>query len=149
MSVVDGAPAITIIDESYNANPASMAAALGVLEMAALVNGGRRIAVLGDMLELGAEGPRLHAGLANAVLKSKADLVFCCGAQMDALYQVLPEGWRGGHSNDSRELALKVVEAVKPGDILLIKGSKGSKMGYVIEALQNMQSKTKEHRNAV
>jgi UDP-N-acetylmuramoyl-tripeptide--D-alanyl-D-alanine ligase len=141
-----GAPVI-IIDESYNANPASMAAALSVLEMAQPKEGGRRIAVLGDMLELGAEGPRLHAGLANPLLKARADLVFCCGPQMDALYQQLPEGWRGAHTNDSRDLAPQVAQSVRPGDVVLVKGSKSVRMGYVIEALQQLQAK--ENRNAV
>ncbi len=132
----EGKPPLTIIDESYNANPASMLAAFKVFEMVNPVPGGRRIAVLGDMLELGKDGPRLHAELANPLLRAKTDLLFCCGPQMDALYQALPEPWRGGHADDSRALAKKLLEAVKPGDVLLVKGSAGSKMGYIVHALQ-------------
>jgi UDP-N-acetylmuramoyl-tripeptide--D-alanyl-D-alanine ligase len=131
-----GQPALIVIDESYNANPASMTAALSVLEMAQPSGEGRRIAVLGDMLELGAEGPHLHAALANPLLKARADLVFCCGPQMDALYSLLPDLWKGAHTADSRALAEQVADAVRPGDIILVKGSAGSKMSYVIEALQ-------------
>jgi UDP-N-acetylmuramoyl-tripeptide--D-alanyl-D-alanine ligase len=149
IAVGDGPP-ITLIDESYNANPASMAAALSVLEMAAPVPGGRRIAVLGDMLELGPEGPRLHAALANPLLKARVDLVFCCGPQMEALYNVLPEGWKGGHAPDSRALAPLVSAAVKPGDVVLVKGSAGSKMAYIVEALQNLNAlKPKDNRHAL
>lgn len=133
--LLDGGAA-TLIDESYNANPASMAAALGVLEMAVPGPGGRRIAVLGDMLELGPEGPRLHAGLANPLLKARVDLVFCCGPQMEALYALLPPAWQGAHAPDSRALAPLATAALQAGDVVLIKGSAGSKMAYVIEAMR-------------
>ncbi|MCC7037468.1 MAG: UDP-N-acetylmuramoylalanyl-D-glutamyl-2,6-diaminopimelate--D-alanyl-D-alanine ligase [Alphaproteobacteria bacterium] len=149
LNIAEGQPPLTIIDESYNANPASMAAAFRVFEMASPAEGGRRIAVLGDMLELGKDGPRLHADLANPLLRAKVDLLYCCGPQMDALYQALPEPWRGGHANDSRALAALVVAAVKPGDVLLVKGSAGSKMGYIVHELQVARDKTKEQRNAV
>jgi UDP-N-acetylmuramoyl-tripeptide--D-alanyl-D-alanine ligase len=143
-------PAMIVIDDSYNANPASMQAAFQVLEMYAPSTGGRRIAALGDMLELGKEGPRLHAGLANPLLKAKVDLLFCCGPLMDALYQSIPEDWRGAHEKDSRLLAEKIAASVKPGDIVLVKGSAGSKMGYVVQALQNLQKeKTKDKQHAL
>lgn len=147
--VEEGAAPVVVIDESYNANPASMAAALSVLEMTTPESGGRRIAVLGDMLELGAEGPRLHAALANPLLKAKVDLVFCCGPQMGALYDLLPQDWRGAHMPDSQTLATAVAAAVKPGDVVLVKGSAGSKMAYVVEALRGLQHKTKDQRHAV
>jgi UDP-N-acetylmuramoyl-tripeptide--D-alanyl-D-alanine ligase len=152
VTTVEGQPPFTIINESYNANPASMLAAFEVFAMAEPTGEGRRIAVLGDMLELGKEGPRLHATLANPLLHAKADLVFCCGAQMDALYQMLPPDWRGGHANNSQLLAPLVTAAAKPGDVFLIKGSAGSKMSYVVQALQSMalpQTKTKETQNAL
>ena len=149
ITLEDGLPPVTIIDESYNANPASMLAAFGVFEMVAPAAGARRIAVLGDMLELGRDGPMLHAGLANPLLRAKADLLFCCGPQMDALYQALPPGWRGAHADDSRALAALVVAAVKPGDVVLVKGSAGSKMGYIVHALQAAQQAKKDKRNAV
>lgn len=150
--IAEGQPPLTIIDESYNANPASMLAAFQVLELAQPAAGGRRIAVLGDMLELGKDGPTLHAGLANPLLKAKTDVVFCCGAQMDALYQLLPPDWRGAHAKDSQLLAPLVAAAVKPGDVVLVKGSKGSKMPYVLQALQALalpQTKTKESSHAL
>jgi UDP-N-acetylmuramoyl-tripeptide--D-alanyl-D-alanine ligase len=143
--IADGMAPITIINESYNANPASMLAAFQVFEMVEPAAGGRRIAVLGDMLELGPKGPQLHAGLVNPILKAKADLVFCCGAQMDALYQILPEGWRGGQAKNSQELAPLVAATAKPGDVFLVKGSAGSKMSYVLQALQMLQIKEKLH----
>ncbi|MCE9506872.1 MAG: UDP-N-acetylmuramoylalanyl-D-glutamyl-2,6-diaminopimelate--D-alanyl-D-alanine ligase [Alphaproteobacteria bacterium] len=152
VTIAEGQPPLTIINESYNANPASMLAAFKVFEMAVPPAGGRRIAVLGDMLELGRDGPRLHAELANPLLKAKTDLVFCCGAQMDALYHVLPPDWRGAHTKDSQELAKQVAAAVGPGDIVLVKGSAGSKMSYVVQALQSLalpQGKTKEQLHAL
>jgi UDP-N-acetylmuramoyl-tripeptide--D-alanyl-D-alanine ligase len=148
-----GKPPLTIIDESYNANPASMLASFKVFELVNPAPGGRRIAVLGDMLELGKDGPRLHAELANPLLRAKTELLFCCGPQMDALYNALPEGWRGAHADDSKSLVARVIEAVRPGDVLLIKGSAGSKMGYIIHALQHLspaaQNNPGSKRNAV
>lgn len=141
-----GAPPLTVIDESYNANPASMLAAFQVLELATPAKGGRRIAILGDMLELGKEGPQLHAGLANPLLKAKTDLVFCCGPQMEAMFALLPPDWQGGHAKDSRALIPLVAEAVKGGDVVLVKGSAGSKMAYIVEALQSLN---KDQRHAV
>lgn len=151
VTIIKGQPPITIIDDSYNANPASMLAAFEVFAMTEPAAGGRRIAVLGDMLELGRDGPRLHEELANPLLKSKTDLLFCCGPLMDALYQALPEPWRGAHEKDSRLLADPLVAAVQPGDVLLIKGSAGSKMAYIIQALQNLQppSSSKDQRHAL
>lgn len=152
ITLIEGQPPITIIDESYNANPGSMLAAFKVFEMAEPAPGGRRIAILGDMLELGPTGPTMHANLANPLLHAKADLLFCCGPQMDALFQQLPEPWRGGHANDSKALIPLIAEAVKPGDVLLIKGSAGSKMAYIVEALQALhqtQIKPKDNKNAL
>lgn len=137
----DAAP-ITIIDESYNANPAAMQAAFKVLEMCKPKSDGRRIAVLGDMLELGPNGPTMHADLANPLLKAKTDVVYTCGPQMEALFSTLPPPWQGAHEKDSFALCDIVTSAVKPGDVILIKGSLGSKMAYVVEALQNMRITT-------
>jgi|AntRauTorcE11897_2_1112592.scaffolds.fasta_scaffold00188_23 UDP-N-acetylmuramoyl-tripeptide--D-alanyl-D-alanine ligase len=136
-------PPVTLIDESYNANPEAMKAAFKVLELYEPKAEGRRIAVLGDMMELGPSGPKMHADLANPLLIAKADLVFTCGPQMEALHNTLPEPWRGGHTQDSFALCDAVTEAVKPGDVILVKGSLGSKMAYVVEALQGLRkSKT-------
>src|ERR1700760_4690458 len=88
----------TLIDESYNANPASMAAAINVLGQAGIGPRGRRIAVLGDMLELGPTGPALHAGLLEAIKTNNIDLVYCCGPLMRHLWDALSTGKRGGYA---------------------------------------------------
>lgn len=129
LDLPDG-PAL-LIDDSYNGQPPAMRAGLGVL---AAQRGTRRIAVLGDMRELGSYGPALHAGLLPDVLAS-ADLVFCCGPLMRALYDALPEERRGAHRESSEELAPLVREAVRPGDVILVKGSLGSRMAVVVRAL--------------
>ena len=123
---------ITVIDESYNANPASMAAALALLGAAK----GRRIAVLGDMLEMGEGGLAHHAGLANPIADNKVDLVFASGAQMKALWDALPEAQRGAYAENSAGLAPQVMAAVKPGDTVLVKGSNGAKMSLIVETLR-------------
>ncbi len=130
---------IEIIDESYNANPASMAAALDVLAATPIARGGRRIAVLGDMLELGAGSDRLHVGLARAVTDAKADLVFLCGPRMRALWSEIPAGIRGAYRETSAELAPDLVKRIQPGDVVLVKGSLGSRMALIVEALKNRE----------
>ncbi len=127
-----------LIDDSYNANPSSLRAAVAVLGSSRPGNGGRRIAVLGDMLELGAEGERLHAGLAQPIEDAGIDLVFCCGSLMAALAEALPPALRGGHASDSQSLAPEVVAALGPGDVVLVKGSLGSRMAVVVEALKGI-----------
>jgi UDP-N-acetylmuramoyl-tripeptide--D-alanyl-D-alanine ligase len=126
----------TLIDESYNANPASMAAALTVLGQAKLGSRGRRIAVLGDMLELGASGPALHRGLADAIAANKIDTVFCCGPLMQHLWEALPSAQKGGYAEASAALESKVVAALGTGDVIMIKGSLGSRMKPIVTALQ-------------
>jgi UDP-N-acetylmuramoyl-tripeptide--D-alanyl-D-alanine ligase len=123
---------IEIVDECYNANPASMAAALSLLASVK----GRRIAVLGDMLEMGKDAPAQHAGLADAVAASNADAVFLCGKNMKALWNVLPEAVRGAYAEDSARLAPWVAAAVREGDTVLVKGSNGSRMAVVVEAIK-------------
>ena len=123
---------ICVIDESYNANPASMAAALALLGNAK----NRKIAVLGDMLEMGEGGLKHHAGLAAPVEANKVDLVFACGAQMKALWDALPASRRGAYAQTSALLAQQVKAAVKPSDTVLVKGSNGAKMSLIIEALK-------------
>jgi UDP-N-acetylmuramoyl-tripeptide--D-alanyl-D-alanine ligase len=123
---------IHVIDESYNANPASMAAALAMLAKAR----GRRIAVLGDMLELGSESARLHAELAAPVETARVDFVFASGPLMKSLWDALPKGRRGAYATSSSELLPSVVGALRDGDTVLVKGSNGSKMGVIVEALR-------------
>src|ERR1700748_336736 len=116
----------TLIDESYNANPASMAAAINGLGQAEVGPRGRRIAVLGDMRELGPTGPSLHGGLAEAVKANGIDLVYCCGPLMRNLWDALSAGKRGGYADSSAGLESQVVSAVRAGDAIMIKGSLGS-----------------------
>jgi UDP-N-acetylmuramoyl-tripeptide--D-alanyl-D-alanine ligase len=122
----------TLLDESYNASAASVRAALSVLR---LLPAERRLAVLGDMLELGEHGPAEHAGLADAVAES-ADLLFACGPLMRHLFEALPTRLRGAHAADSAALAPIVARAVAPGDAVLVKGSLGSRMRAVVQALE-------------
>ncbi len=123
---------IDVIDESYNANTASMAAALSLLDAAK----GRRIAVLGDMLEMGPDGAAHHASLAAPIEFARADLVFLCGPQMKALWDVLPASRRGAWAATSAELVAQLNAALQPGDTVLVKGSNGSRMSVVIDALK-------------
>jgi UDP-N-acetylmuramoyl-tripeptide--D-alanyl-D-alanine ligase len=127
---------VTLIDESYNANPASMAAALSVLGQAKVGPQGRRIAVLGDMLELGATGSELHAGLNDAIKTHHVDLVYCCGPLMHNLWDALSTGKRGGYADSAANLEAQVLAAVRAGDAVMIKGSFGSKMKTIVTALE-------------
>jgi UDP-N-acetylmuramoyl-tripeptide--D-alanyl-D-alanine ligase len=128
--------AVLIIDETYNANPASMAATLGVLGAIPRAQYRRRVAVLGDMLELGNAGPQYHAGLKSAIDSNDIDLVFCAGPLMAHLYAALPEHKRGGQAGSSQELLPAVLKAVRGGDAVTVKGSLGSRMGPLAEALR-------------
>ncbi len=135
-----GTGTIRLLDESYNANPASMAAAIDVLGR----QPGRKIAVLGDMLELGDTGPSLHAGLAQPLAEAAVDLVFTSGPSMRHLHDVLPEAQKGAWAEDSRRLAPEVALALAAGDVVLVKGSLGSAMRHVIEALEAPSTVTAE-----
>src|SRR4051812_13783313 len=123
---------ITVIDESYNANPASMAAALALLSEAK----GRKIAVLGDMLEMGEGGAAHHAGLAAPIESAGADLVFAAGDQMKALWDALPASRRGAYAKSSADLRQPLSETLRAGDTVLVKGSFGSKMALIVDALK-------------
>jgi UDP-N-acetylmuramoyl-tripeptide--D-alanyl-D-alanine ligase len=121
----------TLIDDSYNANPASVRAALEVLGSAP----GRRLAVLGDMLELGDHAHKLHAGLAEPIAACGVDRVYTVGAAMRHLHDALPAAQRGPHVGDAVDL-LPVLEAeLRPGDTLLVKGSLGMRTGRIVETL--------------
>jgi UDP-N-acetylmuramoyl-tripeptide--D-alanyl-D-alanine ligase len=121
-----------LIDESYNGNPASMRAALAVLR---LQPARRHIAVLGDMLELGESGPDEHRALAAEVVAA-ADCLFACGPLMHELYTAVPAAIRIAHTRDSAALAPILARAVTAGDAILIKGSLGSRMKLVVDALE-------------
>ncbi len=135
MLALSGGEAL-LIDESYNANPASMRAALALLGQAQRGPRGRRIAVLGDMLELGDQAAAMHRALAEAVIGNDVDLVFCSGPAMHKLWEALPSERRGGYAEDSQGLEPLVLDAVRGGDAIMVKGSFGSKMGPIVKALQ-------------
>jgi len=125
-----------VIDESYNASPVAVAAAIRNLHHAEPGPGGRRIAVLGDMLELGESGPAAHAALAEHLVEAEVDLVFTAGPLMAHLFEALPEPRRGAWSETSADLLPAVRAALQAGDVVLIKGSLGMKMRPLVEALE-------------
>jgi UDP-N-acetylmuramoyl-tripeptide--D-alanyl-D-alanine ligase len=139
----------TLIDESYNANPASMSAALNVLGQAPVGPHGRRIAVLGDMLELGPTGPALHRGLIEAVRANQIDLIYCCGPLMRNLWDALSTGKRGGYAENSAALEAQAVAAIRTGDAIMVKGSLGSKMKTIVNALEKRFPGNAAHEEAV
>ncbi len=129
-----------LIDESYNASPVAIRAAL---ESFAALNpgpGGRRLAVLGDMRELGPAADRLHAELAADLAAAKVDLAYLAGPHMAALYDALPPATRGAWVDQSSELPPLLAAAVRPGDVVLVKGSLGSRMGPVVDALLDVRA---------
>ena len=128
----------TLIDESYNANPISMASAIATL--GARKTDGRRIVALTDMLELGADAQTFHAALAEPLEAAAIDLVFCAGPLMKSLWDALPPTRRGGYAETAAELSPQVVRAAEPGDVVMVKGSNGSKAGAVAAALAALDS---------
>lgn len=129
---IDGGT-FTLVDESYNANPVSMQAALATLGARKVA--GRRIVALTDMLELGPDSPRFHAQLAGPIAQAGIDLVFCAGPLMMSLWNALPQERRGGYADAAPQLAQQIVEAMQPGDVVMVKGSNGSRAGAVAAAL--------------
>jgi UDP-N-acetylmuramoyl-tripeptide--D-alanyl-D-alanine ligase len=127
----------TIIDESYNANPVSMRAALALLAAANPGPKGRRIAVIGDMLELGPKAAALHAELAADLSASKVDLLFGAGPLTRALFDAAPASMRAAWTERSSELTDEVARALRAGDIAMVKGSNGSRMGPLVAALRD------------
>jgi UDP-N-acetylmuramoyl-tripeptide--D-alanyl-D-alanine ligase len=132
ITVHTAAGPIVVIDDSYNANPASVRAALEVLGGHL---GGRRILALGDMGELGSQTQSLHAELADAISTASVDLVFTVGTHTRALESILPANLRGGHFETSGVAAPEIAEAIRPGDTILVKGSNAVGMGDVVRAL--------------
>ncbi len=133
-----------LVDDSYNASPASMRATFENLGRSRPGTGGRRIAVLGDMLELGADSPRFHAELAPELERAGVDLVFASGPDMAHLWDVLPDYIRGAWRETSHDLALDVVAAVRGGDVIVVKGSKASRMDLVVSALRTIADSEKD-----
>jgi UDP-N-acetylmuramoyl-tripeptide--D-alanyl-D-alanine ligase len=133
-----------LIDDAFNANPVSMAASLEVLAAAkpghdpAAGIRGRRIAILGEMLELGPDEMPMHAGLADLASMEKIDVVHCIGRRMQALYQALPAEKRGEMHDLAADLAPHIRKLIHAGDVVLIKGSKGSKVSELVDALRKL-----------
>jgi len=144
MDVVHEDATFELIDDAFNANPASMAAALEVLGAVEPKDGlgrfakGRRVAILGDMLELGPQEADLHRAIAGYAGFAQIDLVHCAGPRMRVLHAILPEGKRGHWSYAAEDLAQIAKSLVDGGDVVLVKGSKGSKISLVAEALRRL-----------
>lgn len=134
LQVPDGSA--ILIDESYNANPTSMRAALALLAQTPPGRHGRRIAILGDMLELGADAPKLHAALARAIDESATDVLYACGPHMEHLWNAVPASRRGAYAATAEELQALVAADVHPGEVIMVKGSLGSRMGPLVETLR-------------
>jgi UDP-N-acetylmuramoyl-tripeptide--D-alanyl-D-alanine ligase len=136
---------IELIDEGYNASPASVGAALRLLGELPTTFGGRRIVVLGDMRELGERGAELHRDLAPALAAAKVDLAFLVGPLMLGLYELLPAPMRGGHRAKSEEMVEPLLRAIRPGDTVLIKGSLGTRMAPLVEAVRALDAAAPKH----
>ncbi|HYC67539.1 UDP-N-acetylmuramoyl-tripeptide--D-alanyl-D-alanine ligase [Brevundimonas sp.] len=132
--------AFTLIDESYNANPLSMAAGFRSLGAKPVGAGGRRVVVLSDMLELGDQSQALHEGLAGPIAAAGLDLVHTAGPEMKRLHDALPRERRGLWRPTAAELAAEAAELVAPGDIVMVKGSNGSKASLVARALAALET---------
>ena len=126
---------ITLIDESYNANPASMSAAMALLNATPVSGEGRRIAVLGDMLELGEHSAKLHAALADLIVGTETRKVFLGGPEMRALADILPDEIETDYRADAEDLKPVLLSALKPGDVVMIKSSKGIGFSKLVDAL--------------
>jgi UDP-N-acetylmuramoyl-tripeptide--D-alanyl-D-alanine ligase len=135
---------VLLIDESYNANPTSVRAALALLGQVPMRDLGRRIAVLGDMLELGPEAALLHAELADAVVGNAVDLVYCAGPLMKSLWDALPSERRGGYAENAAALQPQILGAVAAGDAVMVKGSLGSRMGPIVKALKRRATQAEQ-----
>ena len=125
--------AFTLIDESYNASPISVSSALRSLGARAAA--GQKIAVLTDMLELGADSADRHAELAPVAVEAGVDLVFCAGPLMKTLYEAIDPVRRGGWSPDPETLIPRLFEAIGAGDLVMVKGSKASRASEIVAAL--------------
>jgi UDP-N-acetylmuramoyl-tripeptide--D-alanyl-D-alanine ligase len=126
---------LTLIDESYNASPAAMAAALAVLGARSPAIGGRRVAVLGDMLELGAAAQHFHRELGAPLVAAGVDRVFLIGDAMAALHEALPEANRGGWWRSADQAVLALLDFLEPGDVVTVKGSYALGLGRIVERL--------------
>lgn len=131
---------IMLIDESYNASPAAMRAAFAVLCNHKPAAGGRRVAILGDMLELGQNAEADHTVLGRALADLPVDAVYAAGPEMPALVAALRPEQRAGHSLNTAALAVQIVSSLREGDVVLVKGSLGIGMARIISALREAAS---------
>jgi UDP-N-acetylmuramoyl-tripeptide--D-alanyl-D-alanine ligase len=131
-----GGGSLRLIDESYNASPAAMRAAFSVMGLCGSRAEGRRIAVLGEMRELGEQGTDLHAGLADDLLAAAPERVYTVGPLMRALRARLPRSIRGEHGDVSTDIAARIASELLPGDVVLVKGSLGTNMAPIIAAIE-------------
>jgi UDP-N-acetylmuramoyl-tripeptide--D-alanyl-D-alanine ligase len=127
---------ILLIDDAYNANPLSMRSGLDLLGDTRPSGQGRRIAVLGEMLELRPDAPRLHAELAEAVLRNRVDRVFVAGPLMEHLWNALPAEIRGVHTDDAGALPDILRTTFRHGDVVLVKGSHSSRMHEITDMIR-------------
>jgi UDP-N-acetylmuramoyl-tripeptide--D-alanyl-D-alanine ligase len=135
-----GGGAYELIDDSYNASPVAVRAALEVLGAIQPGPGGRRLFVLGDMRELGESGPGLHAGLAGAVLENRIERLYTVGPLSQHLRAQLPAAVLGPHAPRSEELAALVAAEIRPGDVVTVKGSLGTNMAPIVKALKDLDA---------
>lgn len=144
LDIVDEHLAFDLIDDAFNANPASVAAALEVLAAAEPVDNigrvrqGRRIAILGDMLELGPDEAAMHRAIADHPAMARVHLVHCVGPRMRTLWQALPDSQRGEWHETAAALASRAHHIADAGDVVLVKGSKGIKVSMVVDALRKL-----------
>jgi UDP-N-acetylmuramoyl-tripeptide--D-alanyl-D-alanine ligase len=135
---------LILLDDAFNANPTSLAAALEVLasytprDNVGRVVKGRRVAILGDMLELGADEAAMHAEVAKDPSIPAVHLIHCAGPRMRHLFEALPEDQRGIWAETPAELAAAPAALVDAGDVVLVKGSKGSKVSLVVDAIRKL-----------
>ncbi|MEL6841197.1 MAG: UDP-N-acetylmuramoyl-tripeptide--D-alanyl-D-alanine ligase [Pseudomonadota bacterium] len=135
---------IELLDDAFNANPTSLAASLEVLAASKPINNvgriikGRKIAILGDMLELGENEVQMHRDMAANTHLGQADLIHCAGPLMHNLWQALPEEKRGQWAANAQELVSQTSRLVDAGDVVLVKGSKGSKISLVVDAIRKL-----------
>ena len=144
-----------LIDDAFNANPTSLSASLEVLAARKPRNGfgryakGRRVAILGDMLELGPDEIALHAGMVNDRSIADIQVVHCVGNRMRHMWEALPEGKRGHWEETAQDLIPDINRLVDSGDVVLVKGSKGSKVSLVVDALRKLgQRRAKSEQEA-
>ncbi|WP_375281682.1 UDP-N-acetylmuramoyl-tripeptide--D-alanyl-D-alanine ligase [Pseudooctadecabacter sp.] len=135
---------VALLDDAFNANPTSMTAALEVLASYTPIDNvghvvkGRRVAILGDMLELGPDEMQMHAAIAGDMHMDNIHLVHCAGPRMKALYDALPEDKRGQWHPTAEALAAQTTRLIDAGDVVLVKGSKGSKVSLVVDAIRKL-----------